>query len=181
MRHLKFMTALLSIITRLFGASEPAPRYITAEVYDGLRAQILALKPDQMGVTKDEPVVAVLMETGYPEAVATLVSVVDGAASLYFSNGGGIIGGGENPRPNAASKKLVRTAASFLKQMTKSEKTPLPKEGYTRFYLITPSGVYSAEEKEDDLGEGRSVLSPLFHTAHELISELRVIDEQRRN
>jgi len=29
------------------------------------------------------------METGYTQAVATLVGVVDGSVSLYFSNGGG--------------------------------------------------------------------------------------------
>lgn len=180
MRKLIFMATLLSLFTRLFGASEPAPRYKTEEIYDGLRPQILALAPDQLGVTAEEPILGVLMETGYPEAVATLVSVLDGAASLYFSNGGGIIGGGENPRPNAASKKLVRTAASFLKKMVKTMETPLPKEGHTRFYLITPSGLYTVEEKENDLGKGRSELSPLFHTAHELISELRVLDEQRK-
>jgi hypothetical protein len=42
----------------------------------------------------DAPILALLMETGYPEAVATLVAVADGTSSLYFSNGGGFIGVG---------------------------------------------------------------------------------------
>jgi hypothetical protein len=172
--------AFFASISRLFAASTPVSSYKTVEVYDSLRAQVLALRPEQVGAKKDEPVIAVLMETGYPEAVATLVSVVDGAASLYFSSGGGIIGGGENERPNAASKKLIRMAGSFLKSMAKTEKSPLPKKGFTRFYVVTPSGLLTAEVKEEDLGEGRHALSPLFHTAHELITEVRLIDEQRR-
>lgn len=179
MRTLLLMAAFLSSLARLFGADEPAARYKTVEVYDSLRSQVLGLRPEQVGAKKEDHVIAVLMETGYPEAVATLVSVVDGAASLYFSSGGGIIGGGENERPNAASKKLIRLADSFLRHTAKTEKTPLPKEGFTRFYFVTSSGLFTFEEKEEDLGEGRSVLSPLFHSAHELITELRLIDEQK--
>ncbi|MGH8018926.1 MAG: hypothetical protein ACREIA_11640 [Opitutaceae bacterium] len=169
----------LSSIARLFGAT-PASTYKTVEIYDSLRSQVLSLRPEQVGAKKEDQVIAVLMETGYPEAVATLVSVVDGAASLYFSSGGGIIGGGENERPNAASMKLVRLSASFLRSMSKAETTPLPKKGFTRFYVVTPSGLLTAEAKEEDLGEGRHALSPLFHAAHELITEVRLIDEQRR-
>jgi len=110
------MAAFLSSITRFFGATDSAPRYKTVEIYDSLKTQVLALRPEQVGAKNEDRVIAVLMETGYPKAVVTLVSVVDGAASLYFSSGGGIIGGGENERPNAASKKLIQAAAIFLKQ-----------------------------------------------------------------
>jgi hypothetical protein len=67
---------------------EPRP---VADVYVGLRQQVLRLTPDQLGnrVPTDAPILALLMETAYPEAVATLVAVADGSASLYFSNGGG--------------------------------------------------------------------------------------------
>jgi hypothetical protein len=37
---------------------------------------------------------AEVMETGYPEALVTLVALSEGIASLYLSNGGGIIGPG---------------------------------------------------------------------------------------
>jgi hypothetical protein len=35
----------------------------------------------------------VLMETGYDSATVTLFALSDGTTSLYFSNGGGVIGG----------------------------------------------------------------------------------------
>lgn len=174
------ITAFLSSLARLFGAPAPASTYKTVEAYDKLRGQVLALRPEQVGATKEDKVIAVVMETGYPEAVATLVSVIDGAASLYFSSGGGIIGGGQNERPKAASKKLIRMTGSFLKNMTKVGNSPLPRKGFTRFYVVTPDGLLTIEAKEDDLGEGRHALSPLFHAAHGLMTEIRLIEEQRR-
>jgi len=61
------------------------------EVYKGLRQQVLRLTPEQVGdAFADAPILAVLMETGYEQAVATLVGVVHGTSSLYLSNGGEI-------------------------------------------------------------------------------------------
>src|SRR5437868_3065405 len=111
MRILIIMAAFLSTLGRLFGGEPSKPTYKTAGVYDGLRKQILELKADQLGAPTNQAVLAFVMETGYPEAVATLVAVMDGSASLYFSNGGGIIGARENPEPNAAARKLVEKAA----------------------------------------------------------------------
>lgn len=176
MRTLFIMAALFSSLTRLFGAADTAPRYKTVPIYDDLRSQALAISADLAGAKKEDEVYAVLMETGYPEAVATLVSACDGSASLYYSSGGGTIGAGGHAGPNAASKKLVAMAASFLKHLAKTEKSPLPKEGYTRFYFVTRSGLFTAEAKEEDLGESRLPLSPLFHAAHELIHEITLID-----
>jgi hypothetical protein len=83
-----------------FRRKRDAERPPPAEVYMGLRQQVLSLTPVQLGAElADAPILALLMETGYPEAVATLVAVVDGTSSLYFSNGGGLLGAGEVPRP----------------------------------------------------------------------------------
>ena len=119
------------------------------------------------------------METGYTEAVATLVAVMDGSASLYFSNGGGIIVAGENPEPNAAARKLVAKAAEFQRGCTLTKEFPLSPRAHTRFYIMTPQGVLTSEAKEDDLGNGRHRMSPLFHTAHELITQIRLAEEKR--
>lgn len=170
------MAAFLSSFTRLIGATNASPRYKTVPIYDDLRSRALVLSAELAGARKEDEVFGVLMETGYPEAVATLISARDGSASLYYSSGGGTIGAGGHDRPNAASRKLVAMAAAFLKHMTKTEKSPLPKEGFTRFYFVTRSGLFTAEVKEADLGEGRHVLSPVFYAAHELIHEITEID-----
>lgn len=52
----------------------------------------------------------ILMETGYPQGIATLVSLADGTTSLYFSNGDGMIGGGQHANIAQASKAFVAAA-----------------------------------------------------------------------
>lgn len=98
------MAALFSSFSRLFGGADATPRYKTVPIYDDLRSQALSLSAELAGAHKEDEVFGVLMETGYPKAVATLVSARDGAASLYFSSGGGTIGaGGPDPLPWRAS------------------------------------------------------------------------------
>lgn len=172
------MAALFSSFGRLFGAGD-APSYKTVEIYDDLRSQALALPPDVAGAEAGDEVLTVLMETGYPEAVATLVATPDGSASLYYSSGGGTIGAGGHDGPNRAARALVQAAATFLQHLKKTEKSPLPKEGFVRFYVVTRSGVFTAEVKEEDLGEERSPLSPFFFAGHSLISEVVAIDQTK--
>ena len=121
---------------------------------------MLSLTKDKLG--KDVPVLAVLMETGYPEAVAALVAVADGDTSLYFSNGGGIIGAGEYKQVYDGSLTLVSKAGIYFNKLTLTENFPLPKKGFTRFYVVTPSGTYTDEVLEDDLGNERHILSAVF-------------------
>lgn len=45
--------------------------------------------------------------------------------------------------------------------------------GRVRFYLRTFKGTVGAEANEEDLGKGRHILSPLFHTAHSVIAAVR--------
>jgi hypothetical protein len=64
---------------------EPAPIYLQ------LRQRILGFNPDELGLkpSLEAPHVwAVLVEMGYEVGTATLVSLVDGTTSLYYSTGG---------------------------------------------------------------------------------------------
>ncbi|HSE87217.1 MAG TPA: hypothetical protein VLJ79_13420 [Candidatus Binatia bacterium] len=45
-------------------ASRSTSTYKTADVYEGLRKQILELKSEQVGASTTEAVLAVVMETG---------------------------------------------------------------------------------------------------------------------
>jgi len=75
--------------------------YKTADIYREMRDRVLALDPASIGLIQSGPnqVWGALMETGHPEAVSTLVVLGDGTVSLYFSNGGGIIGLGQHEGP----------------------------------------------------------------------------------
>ena len=113
------------------------------------------------------------METGYPDAVATLVVLAEGSTSLYFSNGGGVIGAGEHEAVRVASESLLSTAETQQDHLEGVVATPLPEVGRVRFYLRTFAGTVGAEAKEEDLGTGRHILSPLFHSAHAVIAAIR--------
>ena len=151
------------------------PDYEVAEIYNDLRNQVLQLNPDVIGQADgdESTVLAVLMETGYPEAVATLVAVSDGTASLYFSNGGGIIGGGEHEPVRKVCGEFVTFAQNFVPKSEMTDTFPLPKQDNVRCYLVTRAGVYTFEALQDDLGNERHPCSPLFHKGHELITAIR--------
>lgn len=149
-----------------------------AEIYRDLRARALAVNSDH--AVPLDGALAVLMETGYPEAVASLVAVADGTASLYFSNGGGIIGAGAYDEVAAEALALLRSAQAHQALLTEARTFPLPQEGHTRFTMVSETGVFSAEAPEVLLGNEGHALSPVFHQGHKLIAYIRAADEHRR-
>ena len=173
------MAAFFSGIGRLFGGDD-SPRYDIAEIYTSMRTQVLNLTDKDLAELKGKPVWAVLMETGHDGAAVTVVAIAEGTASLYFSNGGGIIGLGEHANVRPASLSLVNSAKHQLKHMKKTKKFSVPKPGETIFYVVTPNGVYTYSAKVDDLGNKRDKLFPLFYEGHELITQMRIADEKRQ-
>jgi hypothetical protein len=146
-----------------------------AEVYEGLRQQVLQLTPDQLGTAfADAPILALLMETGYPEAVATLVGVADGTSSLYFSNGGGFIGAGTHATVADANRRWLETGLTFLPELSVITIPPVPAEGMTQFVAVTPDGLRGAVAVEDELGERRHELAPLFYAGQDVITQIRL-------
>jgi hypothetical protein len=119
-----------------------------------------------------------LVEIGYSEAVLTLVALEDGSASLYFSNGGKVISAGQQDPKAVAARSLVSFAAHMLPHLTRTASYPLPLPAHTRFYFIAPDGIHTAEASEEDLANNRHTLSALFHTAHELMLEMREAAEK---
>lgn len=182
MKRILLMAGFLSLITGLFSSGARAADYRVADAYSGLRNMIFSTTPDSIGVKLKESgeVWGVVMETGYPQAVATLVALADGTVSLYFSNGGGIIGLGPHPGPTRAAQSFLAAAQKFSNQLQPTGNFPLPKPSNTRFYLLTGNGVLTAEAKEDDLGNNRHPLAPLFFSGHELIAEVRAVEQARK-
>lgn len=166
---------MASFFSRLLGRK---PAYQVADIYTSLRGQIFAL-PATVGDVPDGRF-AVMMETGVPEGCYTLVATYDHSASLYFSNGGGIIGAGGQPEGAAAAGELLEFARGFESQLGVTKSYPLPSPGMTRFYVIRQDGILTGEYPEEDLGNERLPLSPLFFKAHDLITVIRLIDERSR-
>lgn len=75
------------------------------------------------------PFWGVIMETGYSEALVSLVVFAEGTTSIYFGNGGGAIGAGEHQPVRAAGRKLLIQAAEHLSQLLPVASPVLPRVG----------------------------------------------------
>ncbi len=76
---------------------------------------------------------------------------------------------------------LLSGAQHFYKKAEIVKTYPKPEAGKVIFYFITFNGVRSYSALEDDLGNERDDLSNLFFAAHNVITELREIEEKSHN
>ncbi|MDH3537724.1 MAG: hypothetical protein OER87_18425 [Gammaproteobacteria bacterium] len=146
-----------------------------------LREMVLGLDPAKIGITRENfkhPVWGMIMDTGFSDGSFSLIALADGATSLYFSDGGGIIGGGEHDSVRDASGYLLTGAQYFYKNASRTKTFPLPGDGEVKFYFLGFDGVSVYSAREDDLGNQQDKLSNLFYAAHGVITELRKIEEQ---
>jgi hypothetical protein len=160
--------------------SNPSPVEVAAD----LRKTALTEFPKRMAENpafKNESALGVLMETGYEKAVATLVAWIDGSASVYFSSGGGIIGGAGHAEVRIAAKRFAQFVGIHISEMSVCSDYPLPKVGQTTFYAISANGVFTITAPEQELGNGAHSFSPLFHAGHYLLTRLRMTVEKRQN
>jgi hypothetical protein len=164
---------------KIFGKSSDTLRVTTDTspngVYSGLRHQALSIRRADFSIPDpppEAPIWGVLMETGYSGATATLFALLDGTTSLYISSGGGIIGGHGHENVREANAAFIRTANQFYRHLKACESFPVPALGQTIFYVITDSGILTGEGLDDDLGNGRHLLSPLFHAGHAVLTPL---------
>jgi hypothetical protein len=149
-------------------------------VYSGLRQQALTTNRIEIGIdapAPEAPAWGVLMETGYDSATVTLLALSDGTTSLYFSNGGGVIGGQAHEAVRQANRAFLSQTNHSLQHLRLGDLFPIPEPAHTVFYVLTDSGILTGGALEDDLGYGRHQLSALFHAGHEVISQLRSISE----
>ena len=154
------------------------PKPDSSEASRELRHQALTVAASDLGLapTAARPNVwGILMETAYPEGVATLVVLADGTTSLYFSGGGGVIGAGDHDSVRGAGEMVLSATEAHLSHFVTAGETPLPDVGRVRFYVRTFDGIKGAEADEEDLGEGRHPLSPVFHAAHDVIGAIRQV------
>ena len=173
------MTTIIATFLGIFSFGQS--NYDVKKIFNDLRNMSFKISPDELKLklNDDKEVFAVFMETGYNKAALSLRCMGEGSISLYFTNGGGIIGIGEHSEARAEGLKLIKMANEYIKLAKLTTNNDLPKVGFTKFYLRTKSGIYVFEDKEDNLGNKKSLFSPLFYQAQNVITEARKIDESR--
>lgn len=123
----------------------------------------------------------VIMDWDLEEGTATLISFSTGDASLYLSSGGGYIGSGGYDNVKTAINSLIAISEKHLNKATLSETTELPEKNGLTFYFLTNKGKYRATEKMANIENESSSWLDLFNEANKLITEIRVVSENKTN
>ena len=147
-----------------------------AETMRQLRELALRLSAAELEVTPTDErpnVWGAIMELGYPTGIATLVSLSEGTTSLYFSNGGGIIGAGEYPAVREAAERFLDIVEAFRAEFHPVRATPTPRIGRVRFYVRTFDETLGAEVMEDELSLESHPLAPVFQAGHGVLTAIR--------
>jgi hypothetical protein len=153
------------------------------DVYSGLRQQILDIDPREshlQPIKPGEETLGVLMEMARPGAVVTLVGLADNTTSLYFSNGGGIIGNGPHEPVAQATFAWISLANQLLGALAPRQSFPLPADGTVAFHVLTTHGWYGADANEQDLVElvkSHHPLGALWAAGQDVITQIRLVQE----
>lgn len=128
----------------------------------------------------EEAIWGVAMEIAYEEGSMTLLSLVDGTASLYFSNGGGVFGAGQHGHIAGLSSAIASGSGIFFSDYAEeTQDFPVPETDHAHFYFFSDAKIMRTDGfSEDDLGEDNLPLSPLFHAMHMLIATIQEVDEE---
>lgn len=126
----------------------------------------------------EEAIWGVAMEIAYEEGSLTLLSLIDGTASLFFSNGGGVFGAEAHDHIAGLSSAVASGSGIFFSDYAEETTAfPTPEADHAHFYFFSDAKIMRTDGfTEDDLGEDLLPLSPLFHAMHMLIATIQEID-----
>ncbi len=153
------------------------------ERYKTLRYNALEIDPAEAGinVTSNDEVFAVLIEETNNNVTSSLFVTKNGNASLYVSNGGGIIGGISDPSSKNNAIKLVQQAGEIFSNFERADAYPVPKNGYIRFYFVTSEFVHTLEDETSVIMGRYPELHQLRLTAKFVLEGLYKIKKEQKS
>lgn len=123
-------------------------------------------KNDVYGVVVDIPM--------SPQILTTMVCFINGAANLYFNNGGEYTGAAQKYRNLVqASHTLVSNAGQLLPKCEKTTKFDLPTNRANNVFLLTKGGVYKAVFPAGLIPETEPEMRTVYVLYQRVLSELR--------
>jgi hypothetical protein len=165
-------------IKQYIGQPTPVPDL----TYVDLRNMAFNIKASDLSIEFEEnsnKPYGVIMDWNIGSATATLVSFSTGDASLYYSTGGGWLGGYGVEEVSSASIKFVNLASEYVEKLGGVSEYPLPPVNHVRFYFVTPQGVYGSGDIDGDLLIKDDIdFTALFDAAQDVISEIRIENQK---
>jgi|RhiMetdeSRZDD1v2_1073273.scaffolds.fasta_scaffold07728_4 hypothetical protein len=131
--------------------------------------------------TKEFPrVFGVVMDWPLDDNTATIVSAMDGSASLYTTTTLGILGGASHESVRVAARRFVMAAESLHDAAVPTASYPYPAKGKVRFYLRTFRDVRVIETDAASAYSTSGPYSGFFRAGQAVLTELRKVVEARR-
>ena len=158
-------------------ASDPKHVYLSLRktMLDGPRTKF-----DLPPTSKPTEPWGVLMDWGVNNGIATVVAASDGSASVYFSSGGGYIGGiGQEPI-RLAAQRAVDVARTVQLPPQPATDFPLPETGGVFFYFLTDAGVFTFQTSVSELNSPADPLRKIGDAMQEVITQYRLWDQGGR-
>lgn len=181
------MLVLLAYVLLTFGSgqlshAQPTDNAMTKQPASA-RDMYLSLRELALtGRIQDDVVNAnygVVLDMPIDENTATFVLHGDGTVSLYYSNGGGIIGIGQSsPEISKSARDLIDVLASqesYIRRSKSFHQTtsyPLPGQSEAFIYFKTPTDVLLARVSIAQLDSGKHELSTLWHDLQKLLGRV---------
>jgi hypothetical protein len=159
------------------------PPQNSAQAMRDLRITFLSSSAASLGFkpTKEFPRVSgVVMDWPIDDTTATIVSGLDGSASLYTTANFGIIGGSGHQSVRMAAHRFVRTAEAHHDEAVRTGAYPYAAKGKVRFYLRTFQDVRVIETDAASAYSSSGRYSGLFRAGQAVLTELRKVVEAKR-
>ena len=123
-------------------------------------------KDEVFGVVVDIPMAS--------DILTTMVCFINGAANLYFNNGGEYTGASQKYRNLVqAAHTLVANAGQLLPKAEKTKQYDLPKGRTNNIFILTKGGVYKTEIKAGLIPEEEQELRTFYVLYQRVLSEIR--------
>jgi len=149
--------------------------------YNGLRMLALEVNGDENGfnhLNDDDPYKA-LVEFCVSGTPVSVFASLDGTASIYFSSGGGYIGGGQNSESIAnLAKYLVSGIRDVIPQLHVTKEFTLPRIGEVNYFGVTRNGVYYYKGSEEQARKEACLYYQLYYLSQYIIADYRKIQEK---
>lgn len=171
--------AVIFFVLRKRGKKEQAAHQQPVHAPDSFehhRALALSVTPAQMQLAIPATelfVYGIVFDWNMADMIISLATYVNGAASLYMSNGGSISGGGTNPQVATMASVFVTSGQQFVQRTVPTAGDSLPSRGCVRFHMLTNHGTMGAQEQVVFFDGGHSHWQPLFEQANLIIAAIR--------
>lgn len=151
-------------------------RYSVTQKYLMTRGQAINFPSEifNMNFKKNEVYGVVVDIPMSPEILTTMVCFINGAANLYFNNGGEYTGAAQKYRNLVQiTHTLVANAGQLLPKCEKTTKFDLPTDRSNNIFLLTKGGVYKTSLPVGVIPESEPEKRAVYVLYQRVLSELR--------